>query len=230
MNSSRDFTVVIKTFLRPVRLSRCLGSVRRFLPEVPIIVADDGSPFADETISLPHDVEHLKLPFDSGISKGRNEAVRRVKTPYTVIFDDDFVVDEKHPLYDGLDFLVKNPTIDIVTYRLWRGPGTGAAVHFASRFEVRAGTLRRVPCAPAPGSDHVICDMGLNCFTARTEKLLASPWDDDLKVGEHWDFFYRFPGRVAVYFPGDSRSRSTAFPRTRTARHRRARARREADR
>ena len=79
-------TILIKTFQRPRTVNAAIASIRRFYPTVPIIVADDSgepTPIRDNSV-----VVH-RLPFDSGVSKGRNFLFSHVRTKYFLMSDDD---------------------------------------------------------------------------------------------------------------------------------------------
>jgi len=87
-----NVTAVIKTFERPHKLQRLLKSIKRTFPDLKIIVVDDSlHPIAlkDENIRL------ITLPFDSGVSAGRAAGLDKVKTPYVINIDDDFIFSRK---------------------------------------------------------------------------------------------------------------------------------------
>jgi hypothetical protein len=63
----QDITAVIKTFERPNELDRVIQSLRGFYPDLKIIVTDDSR------IPYPrNDVDYHVMPYDSGLSAGRN--------------------------------------------------------------------------------------------------------------------------------------------------------------
>src|SRR5271156_5678760 len=81
-------SVLIKTFQRPRTVNAAVAGIRRFYPLVPIIVADDSS--APVTFDHAGIIVH-RLPFDSGVGKGRNFLVSQVRSPYLLMCDDDHV-------------------------------------------------------------------------------------------------------------------------------------------
>src|SRR6056297_3663123 len=99
MSDLRDVSLIIKTFGRPQALDRLLTSVRRHgYGDCPLLIADDSKdPYRDAMMRAHGDIidEYVVLPFDTGVSKGRNELLKRVETDYFVIHDDDFVYDER---------------------------------------------------------------------------------------------------------------------------------------
>ena len=89
-----DVTLIIKTFERPQALSRLLNSIDDVNFDGPVLVADDSeTPYRERILdTYGHLVtEYLTLPFNVGLSAGRNALLDRVDTPYFVLNDDDFV-------------------------------------------------------------------------------------------------------------------------------------------
>ncbi len=83
-----EVTYIIKTFERPKCLRRLLKSMSNFKIENPILIADDsmqpiGKPFYNEFKSL--NLKYWHLPFDSGLSFGRNFLVKKVQTNFFIL-------------------------------------------------------------------------------------------------------------------------------------------------
>jgi glycosyltransferase involved in cell wall biosynthesis len=186
-----DVTAVIKTFERPEVLGRLIASIRKYYPELRILVADD-SRFP----CIRRDVDYYTMPFDSGLSAGRNLLVERVKTRYTLVLDDDFVF-FKDTKIEKLHDILESSDIDLV----------GGVVLHQNRdesskpglLELQDGVLRyqrdrwyseELGCK--------ICDVVPNFFMARTGALRRVKWDDALKIAEHKEFFLRAKGNVKV--------------------------------
>lgn len=86
-----DVTFLVKTHERPQCLRKLLLSLRTQFPRTRVIIADDGR------VSLRHQLNDelvtvLTLPYDVGLSAGRNALLERVETTYFVTLDDDFVL------------------------------------------------------------------------------------------------------------------------------------------
>ena len=91
-----DVTIAIKTFERPESLKDLLVSIRKFYPQTPIIVADDSKiPYTPQMARDFSNIECISLPFDVGISVGRNAMLKRIKTKYFVLCDDDLLFYEQ---------------------------------------------------------------------------------------------------------------------------------------
>lgn len=185
-----QLTLVIKAFERPQSLSKLLRSIRRMYPRIAIVVVDDSR----DARPLPG-VETVLLPFDSGVSAGRNAGLARVRTPYAMILDDDFLFYRGTDLAAALHKLAAEPAIDILGGYVitlpaveWNDsdntpiykPGLGPPGERVGGLERR----RKVP----------------NFYLARRERLALVGWDAALKRLDHIDFFTRADGVLCTVF------------------------------
>jgi glycosyltransferase involved in cell wall biosynthesis len=189
-----DLTVIAKTFERPANARRMASTLRRVF-DGPVIVADDSrhpQSFDDPGISV------VVLPFDTGVAAGRNAALAEVSTEFVLSVDDDFVFTPDLDLNRVVDYLRRNPEVDIVGGRvvnlpLWQSPNYSTAPLFAYRGE---------PVRPA---DTVIDGLPVlykvpQFFVARTDRIRLVRWDDRLKRVDHNDFFTRAYGTLLTVF------------------------------
>ena len=230
-SSLEDVSLIIKTFERQPALERLLGSIAaQGYADCPIFVADDSKePYRTPIMDRYGDLidEYITLPFDSGLSKGRNALLRRVDTEYFVLNDDDFVYDERTNLewmreqieqrsLDLLGGVVHEPrktnVSRLATLAKKRDPGAFVhalkeectelykrallgnhekTVRFSGDIEVEDGTVSLVPTIYSPPLTK--CDYTLNFFLANTQAIRdkVGGWDEELKICEHWEFFYR---------------------------------------
>jgi len=198
MTPLSDTTLAIKTFERPDCLARALASIRKVYPHIPILIADD-SRSPQESLSSMDGVSVLPMPFDSGMSAGRNHMVSACQTPFIVLMDDDFIFTEETDLGKLVQTLVDGP-YDIAAGHL-RLEG-GREQHYEGFMVSRDKTLYLFR-AEAKG-DPIPCEIVLNFFAARIDALRRCQWDEELKICEHEDYFWRAKGagiRVA-YTPG----------------------------
>jgi hypothetical protein len=180
-------TAVVKTFERPGTVRRLVASIRRFYPDLKVIVVDDSR----QPTRLPG-AETLALRFDSGVSAGRSAGLARVETSYYLNLDDDFVFYRQTDLVAALRRMEANPEIDIMG---------GEVVHLPlfHTTDYRRAELPRTEARPVVplGSfigDLPVYDKVANFFLARTERLRLVDWDPALKRMEHADFFTRARG------------------------------------
>lgn len=240
-----SLAIVVKTFLRPHKALTCVRSALAHTPDdVHVILVDDGRPYArhvlgrQERSRLPEDprLHVLELPYDAGISAGRNAGVLaacELGAAQCAVFDDDFVLGADNHVVEGARYLRERDDLDVLGFGL-RSPGipvtpetpSGGVGFYASRLVARSGVLvrRQLDMGEASARElrvgsHVPCDICYNCLVASTPFLVAHPWDERLKVQEHWEYFWRLHlegARVGVYFPeGDAPERYVSHQRLR---------------
>lgn len=212
---AEDISILIKTFERPRCLRRLLASLDRMRVSHPILVADDSARSSREAMlaRFPRlDLHYHDLPFDSGISAGRNALLAAVRTPYFLLCDDDFVFDSRSDPERarrrlearGLDILggvffdrtrrvgrmwrnLVRPDASRARYdvRFWEEPNP----HTLKRADREGGSLWQ---AIEPAETELECDVVNNFFIARTEAVRRiGGWHEALKVSEHHAFFLR---------------------------------------
>jgi hypothetical protein len=185
-----DLTAIIKTFERPRLLRRLVRSLQRHYPELPIVVADDSR----HPTRLPG-VETVVLPFDSGVSAGRQAALDSVKTGYTWNLDDDFVVYAGTDASMAVAALEAHSDLDLIG---------GVVIDLPHLRRNRAGQFGFSATGKAPGlPPGTVISPGLevrdkvsNFFVARTEKLKIVGYTPVLKRLDHSDFFTRARGVI----------------------------------
>lgn len=104
-----QLTAVIKTFERPYAVKRLVNSIRRQYPDLIIFVVDDSK----EPNPL-EGVNHIIMPYDTGISIGRNEALDQLESPYFLLLDDDFVFSHRQKLGELINYMERNQQVDIL--------------------------------------------------------------------------------------------------------------------
>lgn len=166
-----DLAVGIKTFMREETLLRCLDSIDQFLPNLRIYIVDDSDIGAtkQERYEFLENMGHkvIKLPFDSGLSVGRNTLMESIKEPYVLYCDDDYVFSKDNGVWGTLDLIKSRPDIDMIT-----------------------GSL-------SVADNDTGSDRPLNFFIAKTETFKKNKWNPKYKINdEHKDFFDRFQGVI----------------------------------
>lgn len=188
--SMKDTTAIIKTFWRDQYLYKCIKSLRKFYPDIKIIVGDDGYESIYKTKFLKKmKCEYIRLPFDCGITYGRNKLIEKAKTKYVLIGDDDFEYNEDSPLYPMKKMLEK---FDIA----------GGRVNTLGKLENYQGSVNKVgntlifkefdlkDLKEYKGMLYGECDIIFNFFIAKREVFKKVKWDENIKVAyEHSDFF-----------------------------------------
>jgi len=188
-----NLTAVVKTFERPAILERLIRSLRRRYPSMRVVVVDDSR----SPRQLP-DVETITMPYDSGVSAGRNEALKHVKTPYLLLLDDDFVFYRHTRLQPVLETLERQPKIDIVG-------GEVLYLPFYRKIDYSGGglhptTAKSVLPAGSEIGGLTVHDKVANFYVARTESIRKVGWDPAIKRIDHADFFTRAKGVLVTVF------------------------------
>lgn len=164
-------TAAITEFKRPAALKRLLDSMRLYYPKLAI------------------DIE----PTAGNLSAARNRLAARCKTELMLVMEEDFeftsqtdlarlltVIDTDDDLL-GVAGACEEPVRGHVAWRHdFHRLGERVAIapsRSAARF---AGSVRYQPCS-----------LVLNFGLFRRDLFQQIPWDENLPVQEHWDFFYR---------------------------------------
>lgn len=175
--------------MRPDKCAACIASVRKYLPTAPIIVVDDSEGYT------AFDCDYLiRLPFDSGLSRGRNAgmALARSSSDTVLLLDDDTELEADNGIQDAL------PLLDY--YHIVTGSfvEAGGVRHYEHTFRFDGDDLYLDP-ASGPG-----VHIGHNFLLARSDIFVTLRWDDDYKIeAEHIDFFLQayYLGLGVVYAP-----------------------------
>lgn len=193
-NLSRLLTVTVKTMDRMHKVVELVSSLRRFYPRLPVIVSNDGeAAFSIGGGMKRGNFDYVPLEYDVGLSAARNRMLQLTRTPLVMILDDDFVFTVDSDLGYLVHRLVQNK-LDIVAAS---SPADQSAhgIDYAGLFhhDVSRRTLSIVAGnhGGIPNSSCTLVDIVPNIFVARTSLLRRLLWDEELKLGEHEDFFLR---------------------------------------
>jgi len=202
----KDVTAIVKTFLRDNYLFDCVGSLRETYPEMQILVADDGDPSDDkeEKLRALGANGYFRLPYNSGLSVGRNVLVDACKTQYLLLSDDDLLF----TLKSGIEKL--RTLMDISDIASGAFLNYGSVDHNYEADFIREGNRFRLvnvswpPFSEYKGVRYGKCDLTHNIFVANTDLVRRVRWEESLKIRyEHEDFFLsaKIQGARVVYCP-----------------------------
>lgn len=190
----KDVTILIKTFQRPRTVKKTIERIRFFYPSIKILIADD-SQYPTEIHDSNTQVFHL--PFDSGLSAGRNLLLSKLETPYFLLMDDDNSFNQSTKLERMLEILQKNK-LDILSCLIFERSLRKRDLYrkllkdYCMNFELNKGALKFYATYHQNLEGYTLCDIVGNFFIARTDSVRKTGgWDKRLKVGEHEDFFIR---------------------------------------
>ncbi|MBR3246141.1 MAG: glycosyltransferase [Parasporobacterium sp.] len=205
-----EITFIIKTLERPHCLVRLIRSILSYYSEAKILIGDDSEHSCREMVEKRFPgmgITVLELQRDCGISYGRNELVKMVKTPYFVLLDDDFEFDKGTDLENGLCML-KDFDYDIVGGYFRNYPVIRSMmgyllypVRLAYRgvqkrnyigFIEEKGDKVKVRYYTKRFPERETVDIVHNFFIARTDVIRdRCLWDEPIKIHEHTPFFIK---------------------------------------
>nr|XP_055050488.1 beta-1,4 N-acetylgalactosaminyltransferase 1-like isoform X1 [Misgurnus anguillicaudatus]XP_055050489.1 beta-1,4 N-acetylgalactosaminyltransferase 1-like isoform X1 [Misgurnus anguillicaudatus]XP_055050490.1 beta-1,4 N-acetylgalactosaminyltransferase 1-like isoform X1 [Misgurnus anguillicaudatus] len=195
---SSQVTITTKTFLRYRELHVLINSIRKFYPEIKIIIADDS--LTPEKVS-GENIEHYIMPPGQGWFAGRNLALSQVDTKYFLWVDDDYVFRNSTKIENFVEIMEKIPELDVV------GGSVGSnQFYFHLTYEEgqaeEGGCLRRTHKLihqSVPGFDGCyFVDGVVNYFLARTEAVRRVGFDPFLKRVAHTEFFIDGLGQLLI--------------------------------
>ena len=185
----KDVTIIIKTFLRPKCLLRLLFGIRNKYSYVRIIIADDSLNKILKEGENSLNIYCIYLPFNTGVSIGRNKCVDMVKTKYLILLDDDMIVSKNTNFELFYDTIEKYQNeIDLLAGTVLDRDSYDAL------FEVytQQKTVNILENAILYKHNEITWShRQLNFFICKTRLLKDVPWDNNLKTEEHTEHFYR---------------------------------------
>lgn len=181
-------TIAVKTFQRPAVARRFVRSARTTFAGR-IVIADDSR---QPMVHRDPLVQVLALPFNTGVSTGRNAALDAVESEFVLVADDDHVFTRASDITAARHYLEANPEVDIVAFTVvelprWYvidfGPDAlfaGAETPIRAYGELISGLPVRYKVAQA--------------YLARTASIQTVRWNEELRMVDHNDFFSRASG------------------------------------
>ncbi len=188
-------TVLIKTFLRDGYLTRCIAGIQKTMPEVKIVVVDDGEESSDKIklqsrLRAEGHVYHW-LAKDSGFGAKSNAAIQFYDRPFTLIGSDDFDFAEpsvRRGIERMLMVMESDPELGVASGRVNNQP-------YELRMEFGPDWVKAEPgyrgSKRVKGIDYQFTDLTVNYSLIRRGVFEKVRWDDDVKIGggEHGAFF-----------------------------------------
>ncbi len=205
--SARTVTMAVKTFQRPEVARRLVRSARRVF-DGRIVVADDSHvpmSFADPLVDV------LALPFNSGVSVGRNAALDAVDTEFVLVTDDDIVFTSATDVDAARRRLEAHPEIDVVGFLRvelprWFAVDFGADALFAGHREPLRQWDELVGGLPVRYKIEQV-------YLARTDAIRRRVrWDPGVRMVDHADFFSRAAGELVVVLDSSIRAYHAQTP------------------
>ena len=190
-------TIIYKSFERQEMAKRLYRNIQSYYPGVRVIIVDDSA----QPFDLRGDfLQVIQLPFNSGLSFGLNRALERVETPYVMRMDDDELLTLKTRLADQVEFLEKHAQIDLVafcTLTAIRCKNPDDEVSKFTSFSMKgAPKSLLIPHMTQIDGNHFVMGKVPNIYVARTDKVKSIGWDENIRMMDHQDFFWRAAGHL----------------------------------
>ncbi len=192
-------TFIYKSFNRKPMAKRLYRNIMRYYPGARVIIADDSK----KPLKLKGEgLTVINLEFNSGISYGLNRALERVETPFTMRMDDDMLLTPFTKIHNQLSFLEAHKEIDLSSVQLCNAPflpnPNQEALKYANFPMDNAPKKLIVPHNTKIDESHYVFGKTSNCFLARTEKYKAVGYDDNIRMIDHHEFFFRAAGELVA--------------------------------
>ena len=211
-------------------LQRLTASVEKFFPGTKVHIASDSGHEIDKSLllnftlfdssnghRLMRSVLIYNMPEDSGLSACRNYLVNHISTPFFFLLDDDFAIEDDSHLDHLLELIYTHDQIDIIAGKI---PEDVRTFHdYSGFFLLYNETLELVHEVPDDTKDEAVfrpstdedenldtinvcrrVDFVPNAFMGRTTTIRSVGWDEQLKLGEHEDFFLRLGRANRIVF------------------------------
>ena len=193
-----NVTFIFKSFQRQRLAKKLYRNIQRYYPGVRVIIADNSK--KPLRLTGPG-LQVIQLPYDVGLSAGLNQALARVETPFVIRMDDDELLTPCSTFHRQLAFLENHPEVDLVgilhmTLLARKGWKEYTVQHYAQFTMANAPKPLKIPHGTWLDETHVVCGKVPNIFIARTEPYRAIGYDDNIRMIDHHEFFFRAAGNL----------------------------------
>lgn len=196
-NVADNVTFIYKSFERQSMAKRLYRNIQKMYPGAKVVIADDSK----KPLKISGDnVEIIHLPFNSGLSKGLNLALSKVKTPFTMRLDDDELLTPYSRIHEHLRFLQNHPEVDLIGILPYnapfvKNPLTQTKFYFNESMS-SAPIKLKIPHMTTIDENYVVLGKVPNIFLARTKEYRAVGYDDNIRMIDHQEFFFRAAGKI----------------------------------
>ncbi len=187
-----NITFIYKSFERQGMAKRLYRSIQRYYPGARVIICDDSR----EPLKMDGP-QIIYLPFNSGLGAGMKALLAAVETPYTMRMDDDELLTPLSAISEQLAFLRLHENVDLCGVQAMpcRITKPELLAKEYSRFTM-SGTGRKpiVPLGTRMDERHIVMGKVANVFLARTDSLRKLGYDENIRMIDHHEFFFRAMG------------------------------------
>lgn len=200
-----NIAILITTFLRDDLLYDTLQTiVDNYIDNSIVFVADQGNIIPEKTKKISEfqskiPLKYYPLDFDCGLSYSRNYLVKEaynMNIPYCLLSADSIQFTKKYDFSIMINFLEESKKRAIVGFDLKNRTKWEFTLTLNNGFELNLATEE----IEYKGIKLKKVDICRNFFLAKTNVLIENQWDNELKMCEHEDFFWRLKNVYEVYF------------------------------
>lgn len=199
----------------PKKVNKLLTSIQYFYPDLKCLVGIQTDRNIDEMLTdynKYNNVSYLIQSYDIGLSAARNELASMVKSKYTLLLEDDFIVYEQTKIESMYDLLETNQNIDLVAGRLYQNnivKDYQRLVYTRKDTIVlldwnKAKEMKLVDYISQSDITYGECDIVYNFFMIRSNVLVKNLWNPEHKIhSEHLDFMLNLKkhNKCVVFIP-----------------------------
>lgn len=201
---AKKVTFIFKSFERQKFAKQLYKNIRSYYPSVKIIIADD----SEKPLELEgENLEIIRLPFNSGLGLGLSKALERVETPYVIRLDDDELLTPFSNFHKHLRFLEEEKRVDLVAVSFIDALRNKSLKKTAKKFYLQDMRNAFKPLKIAHMTrmgDYIVVGKPPNIFIARTDALRRVGYDENIRMIDHHEFFFRAAGEIVSAFSPDS--------------------------
>lgn len=198
-NVEKNVTFIYKSFNRRKQAERLYWCIKQYYPKARVIIADDSNlPLHIENIANKDVIIHL--PFNSGLSRGLNEALKLVDTAYVMRMDDDELLTPNTSIHRHLIYLQLHPEVDLVGIQAKHDNPRRAAEKMRL---IRMNHKLIIPFGTIIDGKEVVYKTP-NVYLARTKSLRIVGFDPNIRMIDHHEFFYRAAGKIVCVQDSDA--------------------------
>jgi len=178
----------LTTFLNDNSLACSVASILNNWNMKYMLLIGDQCP-SDEKANVYSNFMYYDLPYDCGLSYSRNFLVQKAKElncDYCLITADNIYFTQQYDFSPIIDFLESDPNNGIV--------GLNISYRWMYNLSIENKEWKLIPNVELKRYkeiDYYRYDLIPNFFIAKIQCLLDNKWDDNLKMSEHLDFFWR---------------------------------------
>jgi hypothetical protein len=197
---NKKIAIILTSIARPQALKKSVESILAVWQDDWCLMVGIQDDYDSESFSImlkivednpDKEIRLYDLEYDCGISKARNELIQKVSLwgiPYTLLTADSITFDES--MKDALGVALG---MDIEGYKLC-GLNLNNRIPWEADLELipeQSFELDFIDPREKLHRTYVDCRIVRNFWIAKTEALMKVPYDDELIMCEHEDFFWR---------------------------------------